>query len=59
MTLLDFARGIGLQIAVLVLIVGLCWRFSAILLLLIGTVMIIDLLTERARWALIGREGGA
>ena len=33
MTLLDFARGIGLQIAVLVLIVGLCCRFSAILLL--------------------------
>ena len=32
---------------------------SAILLLLIGTVVVIDLLTERARWALIGREGRA
>ena len=31
---------------------------SAILLLLIGTVMVIDLLTERMRHALIGREGG-
>jgi phosphonate transport system permease protein len=32
---------------------------SAILLLLIGTVMIIDLLTERMRHALIGQEGAA
>ncbi|MGD0723519.1 MAG: phosphonate ABC transporter, permease protein PhnE [Roseiarcus sp.] len=32
---------------------------SAILLLLIGTVVIIDLLTERARWALIGHEARA
>ena len=32
---------------------------SAILLLLIGTVVVIDLITERARWALIGREGRA
>ena len=32
---------------------------SAILLLLIGTVMVIDLLTERARHALIGHEAGA
>jgi phosphonate transport system permease protein len=32
---------------------------SAILLLLIATVMIIDLLTERLRYALLGREAGA
>jgi nitrate reductase gamma subunit len=33
MTLLDFARGIGLQVAVLVMIGGLCWRLAGILLL--------------------------
>ena len=32
---------------------------SAILLLLIGTVMVIDLLTERLRHSLIGQEAGA
>jgi nitrate reductase gamma subunit len=33
MTLLDFARGIGLQIAVLVMVGGLFWRVAGILLL--------------------------
>jgi nitrate reductase gamma subunit len=33
MTLLDFARGIGLQVAVLIMIGGLCWRLMGILLL--------------------------
>ena len=33
MTLLDFARGIGLQVAVLVMVGGLCWRVAGILLL--------------------------
>jgi nitrate reductase gamma subunit len=33
MTLLDFARGIGLQVAVLILIGGLFWRLAGILLL--------------------------
>jgi nitrate reductase gamma subunit len=33
MTLLDFARGIGLQVAVLIMIGGLCWRLAGILLL--------------------------
>lgn len=33
MTLLDFARGFGLQVAVLVMVGGLCWRLAGILLL--------------------------
>ena len=33
MTLLDFARGIGLQAAVLIMIVGLFWRAAGVLLL--------------------------
>ncbi len=33
MPLLDFARGIGLQAAVLVMVVGLCWRTAGILFL--------------------------
>lgn len=33
MTLLDFARGIGLQVAVLIMVGGLCWRVAGILLL--------------------------
>jgi nitrate reductase gamma subunit len=33
MTLLDFARGIGLQMALLIMVVGLCWRITGILLL--------------------------
>lgn len=33
MTLLDFARGIGLQAAELIMVVGLCWRLAGILLL--------------------------
>jgi nitrate reductase gamma subunit len=33
MTLLDFARGIGMQVALLIMIAGLCWRVAGILLL--------------------------
>jgi nitrate reductase gamma subunit len=33
MTLLEFARGIGMQVAVLIMIGGLCWRVAGILLL--------------------------
>ncbi len=33
MTLLDFVRGIGLHVAVLVMAAGLCWRLAGILLL--------------------------
>jgi nitrate reductase gamma subunit len=33
MTLLDFARGIGMQVSSLIMIAGLCWRVAGILLL--------------------------
>jgi nitrate reductase gamma subunit len=33
MTLLDFARGIGLHVAVIVMVIGLCWRMAGIVLL--------------------------
>ena len=53
MTLLDFARGIGLQVAVLVMVGGLFWRVAGILLLRMRPQHALS------RAPLLGRIGGA
>jgi hypothetical protein len=52
MTLLDFARGIGLQAAVLIMVGGLCWRVAGILLLRRRSQHALS------RASLLGRVGG-